>query len=69
MISRQDWAFEELDARRAEAAMFPVPPEPDSKDWPAYALARRDRAGRRKAMGYSRASADALVRWAEAQDA
>ena len=68
-MTREQFAFEELDARRAEAAMFSVPPEPDSKDWPAYALARRDRAGRRKAMGYSRASADALVRWAEARDA
>ena len=68
-MTREQFAFEELDARRAEDAMFPVPPEPDSKDWPAYALTRRDRAGRRKSMGYSRASADALVRWAESQDA
>jgi hypothetical protein len=67
-MTREQFAFDELDARAAEDARFPVPPDPRSEDWAVYALARRDRAGRRKAMGYSRAAADALVRWARARD-
>ena len=44
-MTREQFAFEELDARRAEDAMFPVPPDPDSKDWPsADALVRWARA-------------------------
>ena len=67
-MTREQFAFEELDARRAEDAMFPVPTEPDSKVWPACALSRLDGAGRRKSMLYSLASADALFRWAESRD-
>jgi hypothetical protein len=67
-MTREQFAFDELDARAAEDARFPVPPDPMSEDWAAYALARRDRAGRRKAMGYSRASADMLVAWAMARE-
>jgi len=68
-MTREQFAFKELDARAAEDARFPVPPDPYSEDWRAYARLRRNRAWRRKAMGYSRATADALVRWARARDA
>ncbi len=67
-MTREQFAFDELDARAIEDARFPVPPDPYSEDWRAYALTRRDRAGRRKAMGYSRATADALVDWARARE-
>lgn len=67
-MTREQFAFDELDARAVEDAMFPVPPDPQSDDWATYARTRRDRAARRKAMGYSRASADALVAWARARD-
>ena len=56
MMSRQDWAFAELDIRRGEEA------GPDSAD---MHVARRKR---RQARGYSKKTADDLVAWAEAQD-
>lgn len=31
-LSRQDWAFEELDARRVEDARFPQAPHPYSDE-------------------------------------
>ena len=69
MKTREQFAFDELDARRAEDARFPEPPHPYSDDWEEYAMQRRFRALRRKACGYSRKTADDLVAWAEAQDA
>lgn len=67
-MTREQFAFDELDARAIEDARFPAPPDPNSDDWREYALTRRDRAGRRKAMRYSRATADALVDWARARE-
>ena len=67
-ISRQDWAFEEMEIRRAEDARFPQAPHPYSDEWDAYAMQRRCRALRRKARGYSRKTADDLVAWAQAQE-
>lgn len=67
-MTRSDFAYTELDARRREDARFPAPPDPSSPDWAEYARTRRNRARRRKAMGYSRAAADALVAWAAAQE-
>ena len=67
-ISRQDWAFEEMEIRRAEDARFPQAPHPYSDEWDAYAMQRRCRAQRRKARGYSRKTADDLVAWAQAQE-
>ena len=67
-MTRQEWAFAELDARRVEDAAFPAPPHPWSHEWAAYARQRRFRADRRKAMGYSRATADALAAWAAMQE-
>jgi hypothetical protein len=69
MTTRQEWAFAELDHRRAEDARFPVEPHRWSDDWPAYAQMKRRRSLRRKAMGYSRATATELVAWAERMDA
>lgn len=51
-----DWAFAELDIRRAEEA------GPDTAD---MHVARRKR---RQARGYSKKTADDLVAWAEEQD-
>ena len=67
-MCRQDWAFAELDARRDEDARFPIAPHPWSDEWPEYARQRLLRARRRKAMGYSRKTADELVAWAAAME-
>ena len=68
MTSRDQWAFTELDTRRREDARWPQPPDPTSPDYPAFAQSRGDRAKRRKARGYSRATAQALVDWAASQE-
>ena len=67
-MTRVDFAYAELDARRLEDARFPVAPHPFSDDWAEYARTRRNRARRRMAMGYSRAAANDLVAWAAAQE-
>lgn len=67
-MTRQEWAFAELDYRRAEYERFPMEPHRWSDDWPAYAQMKRRRALRRKTMGYSRATATELVAWAERMD-
>jgi hypothetical protein len=67
-MTRVGFAYAELDARRREDARFPVAPDPSSPDWAEYARTRRNRARRRKAMGYSRAAANDLVAWAAAQE-
>ena len=68
-MTREQFAFDELDARAAEDAKFPAAPDRGLPEWDEYAAIRGARAKRRKSMGYSRASADALVAWAHAQDA
>ncbi len=61
-MTAQQWAFAELDIRRAENARFPVQPCPGSA---AMHIARKRR---RQARGYSKMTADGLVSWAEQQD-
>lgn len=68
MMTREQFAFEEMDARAIEDARFPTAPSVSSTDWIEYAQMRRNRAQRRKAMGYSRATANALVEWARARE-
>ena len=63
-MTREDWAFAELDQRRAEDDRFREPPYPQTQEWQDFARMKRARAYRRKAMGYSRATAAALVEWA-----
>ena len=67
-MTRSEWAFAELDLRMAEDRRFPVEPMRGTSHWHDYARMKRDRAGRRKRMGYSRATADALVRWAASME-
>lgn len=64
-MTRQEWAFAELDLRRSEQARFPVEPPYGHPDRAEFARMKRLRAYRRKAMGYSRATAASLVQWAE----
>lgn len=68
-MTRQDWAFAELDRRRAEDKRFPVEPLRGTRRWYEFARMKRSRAARRKAMGYSRATAQALIDWAARADA
>lgn len=68
-MTREEFAFNELEARTREDARFPTAPHPWSEEWEEYARMRRDRANRRKSMGYSRATVNALVQWARMQDA
>jgi len=65
MSAQLDCGLAELDLRRKEDARFPDEPERGTREWEAYARMKRDRAGRRKRRGYSRATADRLVAWAE----
>lgn len=67
-MTRQQWAFTELDLRRQEDARFPIEPAYGHPDRPAFNRMKLQRARRRKNMGYSRATARDLVAWAEAQD-
>lgn len=67
-MTRQEWAFTELDIRRQEDARFPVDPPYGHPDRPTFNRMKLQRAKRRKAMGYSRATANSLVAWAEEQD-
>lgn len=67
-ISRDDWAMAELERRRAEDARFAEPPFPNTPEWHAFCRMKRDRARRRKARGYSRATANALVERAAAME-
>lgn len=67
-MTREQWAFAELDRRRAEERRFPVEPPYGDPARPAFARMKRQRAMRRKAMGYSRGTAFALVQWAERKD-
>lgn len=62
-MTRFDWAFAELDLRRAENARYPVQPCPGS------AAMHMDRKRRRRDRGYTKKTSDVLVAWAEAQDA
>lgn len=55
-MTRQEWAFAELDLRRDEQA------QPDTSD---MRVARRKR---RQARGYTKKTADDLVSWAEGID-
>jgi hypothetical protein len=68
-VTRTEWAFAELDIRRDEDARFPAEPCRWSDEWPAFAQMKRLRANRRRAMGYSRATANELVEWAARMDA
>lgn len=67
-MSRHTWAYSELDLRRAEDVRFPIDPPYGHPDRPAFNRMKLQRAKRRKAMGYSRATADDLVAWAQEQD-
>lgn len=67
-MTREQFAFDELDARAIEDAAFPVAPDSNSPEWEQYARMRSNRAARRKAMGYSRKTADTLVAWAMARE-
>ncbi|KKB09385.1 hypothetical protein [Devosia chinhatensis] len=60
-MTRQEWALAELDLRTAEDRRFPVDPPYGHPDRPAFNRMKRQRAFRRKAMGYSRAKANDLV--------
>lgn len=62
MMTAQQWAFAELDQRRAENARFPIQPCPGS------AAMHMERKRRRRERGYSKKTADDLVAWAEEQD-
>lgn len=62
MMTRQEWAFTELDLRREENARFPIQPCPGST------AMHMERKARRKARGYTKKTADDLVAWAEEQD-
>lgn len=62
MMSRQDWAFYELDLRRSEDARFPIQPCHGST------AMHMERKRRRRERGYTKKDADALVAWAEQQD-
>lgn len=64
-LDRKEWALEELDLRRAEDARFPVDPPYGHPDRPDFNRMRRERHKRRKAAGYTRAEAKALVEWAK----
>ena len=68
MIDRFQWAFAEADLRHAEDRRFPIDITPDHPDWRKFAKMKGERARRRKARKYSRATANALVAWAEQQD-
>lgn len=68
MMTREQWAFAELDLRRVEDARFPAEPTAGTPAWDAFAQMKRRRATRRKARGYSRGAASALVAWAASQD-
>lgn len=61
MSAPLDWAFAELDARRAEDARFPAEPVRGTREWSAYARMKGERARRRKALRYSRKTAEGLV--------
>lgn len=60
-MTRQDWAFAELDIRREEDARFPAEPPYGHPERGPYNRMKLQRAKRRKAMGYSRATANDLV--------
>jgi hypothetical protein len=62
MITAQQWAYAELDLRRAENARFPIQPCPGS------AAMHMERKNRRKDRCYTKDTADRLVAWAEEQD-
>lgn len=64
-MTRQDWAFAELDLRTQEDRRFPVEPPYGHEDRPEFNRMKLQRAKRRKAMGYSRATANDLVAWAK----
>lgn len=67
-MTRQEWAFNELDKRTAEDRRYPVEPARGSKRWHAFARMKRRRAERRKDMGFSRKTAEQLVEWARTMD-
>ena len=69
MSTQLDWAFDELDRRRAEDAVFTSDPGPGDPRWGAFAQMKFARAQRRKRAGYSRGTANALVVWAQEQEA
>jgi len=68
-MTREQWAFTELDLRTAEDRRFPVEPPYGHEDRPSFNRMKHQRAKRRKAMGYSRASANDLVAWAKQMEA
>lgn len=68
-MTREQWAYEELDLRQAEDIRFPVEPPYGHPDRPDFNRMKLQRAKRRKAMGYSRATANALVQWAAQREA
>lgn len=55
-----EWARDEVMRRRKEQAAVEI-----DGSWEAFALMKRDWAGRRKRMGYSRAKARAWIEIAE----
>lgn len=67
-MTRQQWAYAEMDIRRAEESRFPNTPPYGHPDRPAFNRMKLQRAKRRKAMGYSRQAAADLVTWAEQQE-
>lgn len=69
MSAQLEWGVLELAKRRAEDARFPAPPTRDDPRWYAFAQMKFRRALRRKRQGYSRATAESLVKWAEQQEA
>lgn len=69
MSAPLDWGFDELDRRRAEDARFSAVPERGTPAWAAYARMKGRRARRRKALRYSRKTADGLVAHAARVDA
>lgn len=68
-MTRQDWAFAELDLRNEEDRRFPVEPPYGHPERGPYNRMKIERAKRRKAMGYSRATANDLVAWAKQMEA
>ena len=68
-MTREQWAFAEFDLRQEEDKRFPVDPPYGHPDRPAFNRMKYERAKRRKAMGYSRATAADLVAWAAAREA
>ena len=68
-MTRQERAFAELDLRAEEDRRFPVEPPYGHPDRIEFNRMRHQRAKRRKAMGYSRATANDLVAWAKQMEA